>query len=85
LQTLYRGSKAVVDLHCLPANGSLSLDASTGGEELFVFEGTAHAPGIDLARWSWWRRPPSAGETTLTSTTGAIVWRKRGHLSRSEG
>jgi ChrR-like protein with cupin domain len=85
LQTLYRGSKVVVDLHCLPANGSLCLDASSGGEELFVFEGTAHAPGIDLARWSWWRRQPGAGETTLTSPTGAIVWRKRGHLSRSEG
>ena len=85
LQTLHRGSKVAVELHCLPANGSLSLDARSGGEELFVFEGSAHAPGVDLARWSWWRRPPSAGEMTLTSTTGAIVWRKRGHLSRSEG
>ena len=85
VQTLHRGATVVVELHCLPPNGSLRLDASSGGEELFVFEGAAHATGVALARWSWWRRPPGAVETTLTSTTGAVVWRKRGHLSRSEG
>jgi quercetin dioxygenase-like cupin family protein len=85
VQTLHRGSRVIVELHCLPPNGSLPLDARSGGEELFVFDGAARAPGVDLTRWSWWRRPPGAGATILTSTAGAVVWRKRGHLSRFEG
>lgn len=84
-QLLHRGAAVTVELHRLPPGGALALDASGGGEELFVYDGTASAPGIELERWSWWRRPPGEGATWLTTRTGAIVWRKRGHLDRSEG
>jgi anti-sigma factor ChrR (cupin superfamily) len=82
---LHRGANVVVELHRLSPGGCLQLDARAGGEELFVFEGSANARGVDLMRWSWWRRPPSAGRCTLTSDSGSVLWIKRGHLDRSEG
>jgi len=84
-QVLHRAASLSVELHHLPPGGTLELDARHGGEELFVCEGSAAAQGIDLQRWSWWRRPAHEGSGVLTSSTGATVWLKRGHLDRVAG
>ena len=84
-QVLHRAASLSVELHHLPPDGTLELDARHGGEELFVCEGSAAAQGIDLQRWSWWRRPAHEGSGVLTSSTGATVWLKRGHLDRVAG
>ena len=84
-QLLHHGSAVMVELHRLRPGDTLELDARVGGEEVFVYDGALSAPGIELDCWSWWRRPPCEGNCVLTTRSGAIVWRKRGHLDRNEG
>jgi anti-sigma factor ChrR (cupin superfamily) len=84
-QLLHRGAAVTVMLHRLAPGGTLMLDAHRGGEELFVVEGAARAPGVTLTRWSWWRRPPAEGACLLHTERGAVLWVKRGHLDRAEG
>jgi anti-sigma factor ChrR (cupin superfamily) len=84
-QLLHRGVAVTVSLHRVAPRGTLLLDADHGGEEVFVVEGSAHAPGAELSRWSWWRRPASAGRCVLHTDHGVLLWVKRGHLDRIEG
>jgi hypothetical protein len=84
-QRLHRGAAVTVALHRLPPAGTLMLDAQLGGEELFVVEGTARAPGVTLTRWTWWRRPAGEAACLLHTDRGALLWVKRGHLDRAEG
>ena len=84
-QVLHKVGPISVELHHLLPGGTLSIDAGPGGEEIFVCAGSASARGIDLQRWSWWRRPASEGASSLTSATGATLWLKRGHLNRMAG
>src|SRR5262245_6475437 len=81
-QVLHRTGSISVELHSLPPGGTLPIDASRGGEEIFICEGSASAPGVDLLRWSWWRRTASEGASALWGESGARICLKGVHLDR---
>jgi anti-sigma factor ChrR (cupin superfamily) len=78
LLELHAGPRERVELVRLDEGASLEL-ADPHGEEVLVLDGGAQDGFGVYARHSWFRNPPGTA-TTLTSRSGCVFYRKRGHL-----
>jgi hypothetical protein len=78
---LYARAPESVALERLPAGGTVPPRQGTGGDELFVVEGSVQVAGQaqPLARWGW-RRSAAGPQPGLSAPSGALLWIKRGHL-----
>jgi hypothetical protein len=58
----------------------------SGGEEIFVINGDLSLAGLPqpLTTWSWLRHPDSRCRR-MSTDTGALYWRKTGHLAPGPG
>ncbi|HEV8444590.1 MAG TPA: cupin domain-containing protein [Steroidobacteraceae bacterium] len=80
--TLYANARSEVLLLRLEPGATLPPRATPGGEEIFVVEGSIELltlPARVLQSWTW-RRSAEPAQSGMRSTTGALLWIKRGHL-----
>jgi anti-sigma factor ChrR (cupin superfamily) len=75
---LFTSPSERVELVRLDAGASLELDDPRGEEVLVLDGGAQDALGV-YARHSWFRNPPGT-TAVLTSRSGCVFYRKRGHL-----
>jgi anti-sigma factor ChrR (cupin superfamily) len=81
---LHRHEGETVHLERMEAGCTIPARRVTGGEEILVVDGSlvhGAAPAA-LERWDW-SRNARRDQPVLASTTGALLWVKRGHLARA--
>lgn len=78
---LYADALETVCLLRLGAGCTIPARSVPGGEELLVLDGSVSMAGTSQALEPWsWVRQPAATLPALHSTSGALLWVKRGHL-----
>lgn len=70
--------------YCEIAAGANLHDASVGGLELFVLEGSVVEAGETLGEVSWLRLPDGVPMDAVAGPDGASVWMKTGHLRHAK-
>jgi anti-sigma factor ChrR (cupin superfamily) len=79
---LYANGHSSVELVRLAAGAELRARQTAGGEECFVIEGEviiARDAQVRLTPWTW-SRDASPEQPAVRTSTGALLWIKRGHL-----
>lgn len=60
-------------------------DLAEGGEEMFVYDGSLKVGGEEYMKWGWMRFPVGAPseerKALIAGESGAVVFRKTGHLT----
>ncbi len=78
-QELHRFGEEHVILLRIAAGGRVVLPKDGRGAELLVVSGSIELESATCPRWTW--RRTAASSIEVSSSSGAVVWLKRGHLS----
>ncbi|CAB9529615.1 expressed unknown protein [Seminavis robusta] len=73
-----------VEMCWVSAGKTLPPPSTTGGEELFIMEGSLQCKDEEYVQWGWLRFPPndsSQRHEVKAGLSGAQVYRKCGHLT----
>jgi anti-sigma factor ChrR (cupin superfamily) len=77
---LHSDPRETVTMERLAPGATLEAQDSPGGEEVLVVEGSASGERFGELRALDWYRDPEPVTASISTTGGALLWIKRGHL-----